>query len=63
MIKYIGTQPLAIHNYGLIKQGDVITREDLCQSLASREDFVQIKSNVGETPEIIKKPKSKRTEK
>lgn len=61
MIKYIGSQPLAIHDYGLIKQGDIITREDLCQSLASREDFVEIKNNVGETPKTIKK--SKRMEK
>ena len=64
-IKYIGSQPLAINRYGLIKQGDVITQEDLCQSLASRQDFVVIKeATVGVTPTITKsKFRSKKKEK
>jgi hypothetical protein len=62
MLKYIGSQPLVIHNYGLIKTGDVITREDLCQSLASRQDFVEFKqnTNAGETPKTIEKSKRKK---
>jgi len=43
MLKYIGTSELVINDYGLLKPGDIITREDLCQSLKHRPDFKEVK--------------------
>ena len=57
-IKYIGTCELSIDNYGVIREGDIIERTDLAESLKHREDFETIEEV---TEEIIEeKPRGRK---
>ena len=57
-LQYIQTEVLNITGYGEIKNGDIIDREDLVQSLKHRSDFKII--NNQEAQLIINTPRKRK---